>query len=309
MGAAFMVGLTFGLGVLLLLTGQPIGRARPSIASRLQALRPDRPPQTTSERVPAFRTRIFEEILRPLIERGGEALLLVARRLGLDLGETASRLMATGDPGGLGLFLGQKIATGLLGLAFLPAAAALGAFPHTPSWIWVATGLMGFLMPDAILRSKAEARRRELREGLARFADLVSLSVSAGLGLEGALEEVSRRSEGPFFEYLRRTLRETRLRGEPASTALTQLAQDLRLADAEPLASALASAQSHGIPVSQVLRAQARSIRERRRIELVEAGERAQTRMVLPVGLLILPAFFLLVLYPAAVQLLQVTAK
>lgn len=309
MGAAVMIGLTFGAGVLLLLTGQPIGRARPSFASRLQALRPDRPVQATLEKIPAFRTRIFEEILRPMIERAGESLLTVARRLGLDLGETSSRLTATGDPGDLGLFLGKKITTGLLGLAFLPAAAALGAFPPTPSWIWVATGVLGFLMPDAILRSKAEVRRRELREGLARFADLVSLSVSAGLGLEGALEEVSRSSEGPFFEYLRRALRESRLRGEPASTALAQLAQDLRLADAEPLASALASAQSHGIPVSQVFRAQARSIRERRRLEIVEAGERAQTRMVLPVGLLILPAFFLLILYPAAVQLLQVTAR
>jgi hypothetical protein len=39
----------------------------------------------------------------------------------------------------------------------------------------------------------------------------------------------------------------------------------------------------------------------------VEAGERAQIRMLLPTGLLILPAFFVVVLYPAAVQLLKVT--
>jgi hypothetical protein len=42
---------------------------------------------------------------------------------------------------------------------------------------------------------------------------------------------------------------------------------------------------------------------------LIEEAERAQVRMALPVGLLILPAFFVMILYPATVQLLQVTAR
>lgn len=309
MGAAAILGLVLGLGILLILTAQPVGKSHPSIASRIDALRPDREPAEKRPSAAVFRTSLFEEILRPTLERSGQICASLAKRLGLDLKETAARLHAVGDPAGLTLFLGQKILTAVVGFAFLPAAAALGAAPSTASWMWLAAGAAGFLVPDVLLRSKAEAVRRELREDLARFADMMSLSVSAGLGLDAALDEVSRAAEGHFFEHLRRFVREARLRGLPASTALSKLADELRLREAEPMAAALVAAETQGVAVSQVFRAQARSIRERRRIEIIETGERAQTRMALPVGLLILPAFFLIVLYPAAVQLLRVTAN
>lgn len=309
MTTAVAFAFLFGLGALLVLTSQPIGRPRPSISQRIDALRADRATRQPTSRSPAFRTALLEDLLRPSMEKAGEIALAIARRLGLDLGETAARLKAVGDDGGLGLFLGQKVAAALLGLAFLPLASALGGLPVTPSWMWVVAGAAGFLLPDVTLRSKADVRRRELKEELARFADLTALAVSAGQGLESALERVSSSSDGPFFEHLRAALRQARLNGRPASTALARLADELRLSEAEPLAAALTAAEEHGIQVSQVLRAQARSIRERRRIEIVEAGERAPARMAIPVGLLILPAFFIVVLYPAAIQLVQVTAN
>lgn len=310
MTTAVAFAFLFGLGALLVLTTQPVGRPRPSISQRIDALRPDRPTRQSFARSPAFRTALLEDLLRPSMEKAGEIALAIARRLGLDLGETAARLKAVGDDGGLGLFLGQKVAAALLGLAFLPLASALGGLPvTTPSWMWVVAGAAGFLLPDVTLRSKADVRRRELKEELARFADLTALAVSAGQGLESALERVSASNDGPFFEHLRAALRQARLNGRPASTALARLADELRLSEAEPLAAALTAAEEHGMQASQVLRAQARSIRERRRIEIVEAGERAPARMALPVGLLILPAFFIVVLYPAAIQLVQVTAN
>ena len=309
MSGAIFIGLLFGSGALLVLTSQPIGAARTPLAVRLEALRPDQPVEIVEPKTPVFRTFIFEELLRPVLQKAGDWMLAAARHLGLDLGQTAARLRITGDSGGLGLFLGLKIAAGLVGLAIFPAAASLGIFPSTPSWVWLGFGFIWFLMPDALLRAKAEARRRELREGLARLADLLSLSVSAGLGLEGALEEVALAFQGPLSDELRHALRKSRLHSEPASAAIGRIASELQLAEAEPLAAALDAAESHGIAVSQVLRTQARSIRERRRLELIEEAERAQVRMALPVGLLILPAFFVLILYPAAVQLLQVTAR
>ena len=38
----------------------------------------------------------------------------------------------TGDRSGLALFLGQKVASGLFGFSFLPAATSVGAAPATP---------------------------------------------------------------------------------------------------------------------------------------------------------------------------------
>jgi tight adherence protein C len=146
-----------------------------------------------------------------------------------------------------------------------------------------------------------------MREGLVHLAELLALAVSAGLGVEGALDEATSAGKGPLFDEVRRLLREARMRGEPSSEAVARLPAEAGLPEAEPLAQAVGAAASQGAPLTQALRAQARTLRERRRLELVEAGERAQVRMLLPVGLLILPAFFVLLLYPAALQLLRLT--
>ena len=213
----------------------------------------------------------------------------------------------TGDRSGLGLFLGQKIASALIGFAFLPAAAGVGAAPSTPFYLWLVMGAAGFFLPDAALRSRAQAARRTLREELVRLTEMLTLAVSAGLGLEGALDQVAASADGRLFAEVRRVLGDSQLRGEPASAALARLPGEVGLPEIEPLATAVGTAVAQGTPITQALRAQARSVRERRRLELIEAGERAQIRMLLPVGLLILPAFFVIVLYPAAVQLLKVT--
>jgi tight adherence protein C len=297
----------FGAGAILLLTAQPVGASRQSLARRLAALSPEPTPERALTAEPVFHTRLFEESLRPLLERAGAAVFRLLGRLGLDLRATDERLRATGDRGGLALFEGQKLAGALVGFSFLPAGESFGLAPVTPVWLWLVAAAGGFLLPDAMLKRRAEARRRRMREDLVHFAELVSLAVSAGLGVEGALDQAAFSGEGPLFEELQALLREGRLRGASASATMARLPAEVGFVDAEPLAAAIQAAADHGTAVTQALRAQARALRDRRRLELVEAAERAQVRMLLPVGLLILPAFFVVVLYPAAVQLLRLT--
>ena len=300
-------GGLLGAGALLVLTAQPIGAPRPNLGRRLAALRPEveREPPGSRDRV--FRTGLFEESLRPLIERAGTRVARIMDRLGMDFRATDERLRLTGDRGGLALFLGQKVAGALIGFAFLPVGASFGVAPPTPVWLWIAGAAGGFVLPDALLKSKSEARRRQMREDLVHFAELVALAVSAGLGIEGALEQVASTGKGPLFTKIRRLLREGRLQGTPSSEALGRLPAEAGLPEAEPLTQAVRAAATQGAQVTLALRSQAQALRERRRLDLVEAGERAQVRMLLPIGLLILPAFFVLLLYPAAVQLLRLT--
>jgi tight adherence protein C len=307
MTEVLVYGGLLGAGALLLLTAQPVGASRPSLRRRLDALRPEATLEPTLLRERVFRSRLFEETLRPALESAGERAARFLGRLGMDLRATEERLRAVGDRGGLPLFLGQKLAGGLIGLAFLPVAASFGIAPATPVWVWLAAAAGGFALPDVMLKSRAEARRRRMREDLIHFAELLALAVSAGLGVEGALEQAASGGQGPLFDEARRLLREARMRGEPSSEALARLPAEAGLPEAEPLVQTVRAAASQGAPITQALRAQGRTLRERRRLELVEAGERAQVRMLLPIGLLILPAFFVLLLYPAAVQLLRLT--
>lgn len=307
MTAAVLLGGLFGIGAILVLTAQTRGRPQASLKKRLEALRPDRSDDAPPPKERVFRTGVFEIGFRPALEKAGASLAAIFSTIGFDLAETASKLRSVGDPGGLTLFLGQKIAAGITGFAFLPLAASISMAPPTPIWLWLGTGITGFLIPDLMLRAKADGHRRRLREQLAHFTDLVALGVSGGLGLESAIEEAMDASGNEFSLALRRYMREARLRKEAASTAVARMGEEMRLTEADTLASALATAEAQGISLSRVLKAQARAIRERRRAELIEAGEKAHTRMALPIGLLIFPAFLIVVLYPAAVQLLQIT--
>ena len=296
-----------GAGALLVLTAQPIGAPKPSFRRRLTVLFP--PPSLEPPRAKprVFTSDLFEQTLRQPLEEAGERIVRFLGRFNMDLRLTEERLRSVGDRGGVPIFLGQKLAGGLIGFAFLPVAASFGVAPVTPVWLWVASAAGGFILPGVILKSRAESRRRQMREDLVHFAELLSLAVSAGLGVEGALKQTTATGHGPLFDELRRLLREAQMQGEPSAEAVGRLPEDAGFPDAEPLAQVLHSAASQGTPLIQALQAQCRSLRERRRLALVEIGERAQVRMLLPIGLLILPAFFVLLLYPAAVQLLRLT--
>jgi len=149
-------GVLFGAGALLLLTAQPLGASRPSLARRLAALAPEAEPDRERPREQVFHTPQFEQTLRPGLERTGEWVARLIGRLGLDLRATEDRLRAAGDRGGVALFEGQKLAGALIGFSFLPAAESFGLAPATPVWVWLAAAAGGFLVPEAMLKRRAE---------------------------------------------------------------------------------------------------------------------------------------------------------
>jgi len=207
------------------------------------------------------------------------------------------------------LHVGQKVFGALVGLGLLPAFNQLGVTPfgRWPAWLWLAAGIAGFLTPDADLARKIARRRRELLVGLGAASEFLARAVSAGCGLEQALVEAAAAGSGPFFAELSRRLSLARLQGQQGVDAISQMAQEIDLPELAALAGALQAGARQGTPVLQTLRAQAHAARERRRLGLLEAGERAQVTMIVPVATLIFPAFFLVILWPASVALLRLS--
>ena len=296
-----------GVGLLLLLTAQPIGRPRPSLARRLAALQPDPNPAEPASVV--FSTPGLDAVLLPPLRASGKVILRLAELLGIPTSSLARRLELAGVPGGPAVFAGQKLLGGLIGLGLLPLCNQLAITPlgAWPAWTWLAAALAGFLAPDVGLASRVARRRRELLAGLGAATEYLALAVSAGCGLEQALAEVAASGHGAFFTELARRLSHARLQGQHATQAITGMAEQVGLPELAALAGALEAGTTQGTPVLRTLRAQAQAARERRRLALLAAGERAQVTMILPVGALVLPAFFLVILYPAAVVVLQVT--
>jgi len=87
--------------------------------------------------------------------------------------------------------------------------------------------------------------------------------------------------------------------------ALLALGERNGIPELTQVTSQLGSAYTQGIPLVQSLTVQAEALRERKRLRIVEEGGQATVRMLLPVAVFVMPVLFVVLLVPAAVELLH----
>ena len=317
----------FGLGVWLVAGEMTSARARPALADQLtrqdvhRRLRETLEAQLAQElgvtpEQEAARSGgernlfppVLKRMLRPVLADLGWLVrgLLMRFAPGLAGGATLERDLRLVRPtASLGGYFAEKIGAALVWLAILPALAAIGG-PRTPAVLWVVAGLVGFVLPDLDLRRRLGARRERIVAELPAVLDQLVIATSAGLSLEQALGQTAASSEGVVADELRRVVAELAVgRWRSLQEGLDGLDRRNGVSELSSLVGQLRAAHRQGAPVGQVLAAQADALRERRRAAIVEAGGRATIRMVIPIALFVLPVLAIVVLVPAAVQLLQ----
>jgi tight adherence protein C len=142
-------------------------------------------------------------------------------------------------------------------------------------------------------------REREARilAELPTIAELLALAVTAGEGPAGALDRVSRISDGELARELRRALSETHA-GMPLTAALDAVAARTSIPALARFVDGMVIAVERGTPLADVLRAQAVDVREAGKRALLESGGRKEIAMMVPVVFLILPVTVLFALFP-----------
>ena len=96
---------------------------------------------------------------------------------------------------------------------------------------WAIVGisaLLGYRLPYGFVEGKAKARQHEIRKALPFTLDLISISVEAGMALDGAMAIVMEKSTGPMADELALTLREIRL-GKGRNEALIDMGNRIGL--------------------------------------------------------------------------------
>jgi tight adherence protein C len=304
--------ILFGLGIVLLLQAQPVGRPKTNLAERLLRLDVDERIRNELERRdaarPIFAVRWLEGMLRPVLDDLGRLVRGVLARFGLAGGRDLERKLHLARPGVEPVqFFGEKIATGLVGLTIFPIMNALDVtlFGPWPAWLWVLGFVVGFMAPDWQLEARLAARRTRVAMELPTILDMLTIAASAGLALEQALIEVSRQSSGTVARELQRASREMALGQRPLVDALTAMAERNGVAELSSVIDQLRAVHDQGLPLVQSLAAQADALRERQRLRIVEEGGKASIRMVLPVAVFILPVLFVVILVPASQQLMN----
>ena len=230
---------------------------------------------------------------------------LVGRLVGAREDDLRRHLMAAGV-----YRLGPTALLGYRALAALsmPALVLVGG-PETwstPMRIAVAAfaGWCGWALPLFVLKRKARARLYEIDYTLPGMIDLLVVTVEAGLGFNGALQVAAEKLKGPLGDELRLMMQEQRM-GLATGDALKNMAARADTAGMRTFVRAIVQGEQLGVSIGQILRALAVDMRKLRRSMAEERAHKAPVKMLFPLVFLIFPAVFILLLGPAALEVVE----
>ena len=120
--------------------------------------------------------------------------------------------------------------------------------------------------------------------------------------IEEAIRRVAEGSHGLMAQELARVQRELSLGQRYLVPALEVMAARNNIPELDTVVGHIAASSTLGLSLVDTLRTEAASLRERKRLRIVEEGGKGTIRMVLPVAVFILPVLFVVLLAPAAVE-------
>lgn len=252
-----------------------------------------------------------KELLAPITERAFAPVLAGLTGLGkrftpvgyVDQVKVKLISAGQGDQASFDRFLAIRVIT-----VVLAPVAAYAAFTYAPvdglaRLMIVGMALMLCILgPDAILNRKVEERQYEIRRKLPDVMDLLVISVEAGLGFEQALDRTVAAVPGPLTEEFSRMLGEVRA-GSTRADAMRALDARTNVPEIRSFVLAILQADTFGVSIGRVLRAQADEMRIKRRQLAQERAQKAPVKMLIPMVFCIFPALFVIVLGPAAINI------
>jgi tight adherence protein C len=157
------------------------------------------------------------------------------------------------------------------------------------------TAVLG-LGPEALLNNQVSARQERISRDLPAVVELLMISVEAGLGFDQALSRAVTSVPGPLGEEFSRYLGEAldRRTGVPELRSFVM---------------ALVQAETFGISVGSILRSQAKESRIAQHQHIQEQAQKAPLKMLFPLVFCVLPALFVVVLGPAAIEIYRELIK
>ena len=176
---------------------------------------------------------------------------------------------------------------------------------------WGALGAaVGFYLPRYVLRKMIANRQQRIRWALADALDLMVIAVEAGLGLNAALNRVGEELKNTHAD-LHRELELVNLEirvGRSREEALRNLAERTGVDDVRSFVALLIQADRYGSSIAKAVRVFAESLRTQRRQRAEQASQKAALKLLIPLTGFLFPVIILVILAPAALNLIDLFA-
>lgn len=194
----------------------------------------------------------------------------------------------------------------MIGLALLGVALAV-SFGKSVIGIAATMCFLGYVLPTYAIRRIATKRKRRIKAELPDVLALLVVSLEAGVGLSEAVKLVGREVERQgraMGQELSATSAQMSA-GRSTEDSLRDLGERTGVDEVKSLAALAIQSQKAGAQIAPALRASADLLNSQRRLAAEEMAHKAAVKMLIPLVFLILPAMLMIVLGPAALQLLR----
>jgi tight adherence protein C len=202
-------------------------------------------------------------------------------------------------------FLGYRVlATICAALFWFWLVSSAGGGGVQMAFVVISFGALGWITPMFLLRTRASHRLQEIDREVPELVDLLVTTVEAGVGFASALQITARRVEGPLGQELRVALSEQGM-GLTIQEALKNMLSRANSPALRVFVQAIIQGETLGVSIGKILRDLAIDMRKRRRQAAEERAQKAPTKIIFPLVLLILPAMFIVAVGPIVFSFLH----
>jgi tight adherence protein C len=168
--------------------------------------------------------------------------------------------------------------------------------------VTIVAGFLGYRLPTFWIKRRIKARRDSILRALPDALDLLTICVEAGLSRDGAMLEVVNRWDNALSDEFAIVLAELKM-GRGRRDALRGMADRVGLLEVTTFTSAMVQADELGMGIARTLALQAQQLRTKRKQRAEKLAHEAGVKMVVAMGVLIMPALFMIIMSPAVVQI------
>jgi tight adherence protein C len=201
---------------------------------------------------------------------------------------------------------------GLAGLAFgaFVGLALVMVFPNKSIGfiVGVMTALICWRYPKIALDRAIKSRKGAIERALPDFLDMLASTVQAGLALNAAIIQAAETAVGPLRSEVESTLAEIRL-GRSRAEALQAMAERVNEPQITTMVTAIVQAEQLGSNLSAMLKELAVDTRHLRWSLAEERAAKLPIKMMIPMGLLMLPSLYVMIFGPVVANIVTIFGK